>query len=167
MGNARAVLLGSTRRSKLITVEKPKACESCHGCGVVQDGPAPALCAGCNGSGEHGTESVQVLVKQPTMGGRRRILEAGKFQGSEMGDPTSGQIEAVIVSAHYPDSGKPMFEATDREALLEQPAGGWLDAMAAEAMAMVSPAAGVAGGAGPSTAASDANAGGSSSSPKT
>lgn len=52
---------------------------------------------------------------------RRRIMESS-VNGGEKIDPLKAQVEAIIESVYDPETGQRMFQESDRDALMLQPA---------------------------------------------
>ena len=73
-----------------------------------------------------------VLLVEPTVGERERIMRAGKVstrpgEAGQVGDMLSMTIASVLVIARDPESRLPLFEQANREELVAQPACGWFN----------------------------------------
>jgi hypothetical protein len=90
-------------------------------------------------------EETEVLVRQPTLKQRSAIIEAmGELDKDgntkSVAKAMEGKLLAILYCACDPESQPPftpLFTAQDRENLLAQPAGGWLDELAGECLSML------------------------------
>jgi len=83
---------------------------------------------------------IEVLVKQPTMAQRQAIMAAGKMSGDgRMGDISEANVRAVLECACHAE-GKRRFNDHDLEMLRSEPAGGWIDTVAAGVFSLLVPA---------------------------
>jgi hypothetical protein len=84
------------------------------------------------------TEILRVKVRQPSVGQRTQIL-AARIAENDAKALARAQALAVVLCSLEPDgSDKPVFEMSDVDALIDGPAGGWVDQLANKAMALVS-----------------------------
>lgn len=74
-------------------------------------------------------QPVVVEVRQPTVKDRSAITRAAKAQSGDADKVDTGVLiaEAVIKLSFVPGTDERYFEDADRAALLEQPAGGFVD----------------------------------------
>lgn len=81
-------------------------------------------------------EGQKYEVRAPSVRSRAQILRrAGVLdEKKKETDPGRMQVAAVIACTFDPESGERVFEEADFEALLEDPAGGVVDALAAPAL---------------------------------
>lgn len=75
-------------------------------------------------------------VKQPTVAARAAILKAAKAQGGDADKIEIGalQVEAVMRCTFVPGTSERVFEDADRDSLMQQPAGSFVDDLAAVAL---------------------------------
>lgn len=87
-----------------------------------------------------------VEVREPTVKGHARILSEAGISGGDVGklDHARMQVAAVLECAFVPGTNERVFDAVDREALLELPVGGWLSQLAQVAVTFLSPDEGAA-----------------------
>lgn len=83
---------------------------------------------------------IEVLLVSPTVRQRNAIL--GEVSTTDKGgvSPTrtsNMMAQAVIQCVLDPETRTPVFEATDADLLLDCPAGGWLDLLATQVMALM------------------------------
>lgn len=76
-----------------------------------------------------------VRIRQPHLGERNRIL-------ASVGDKTAagltrGQAEAVVLCCRNPDGDALLFSESDVPALMEVPAGSWVDKLSSEVMSLL------------------------------
>jgi hypothetical protein len=82
-------------------------------------------------------DGVVVEVRQPSIKARAAIFKAAKaLGGKDALEPAQLQVEAVMLCTFLED-GAPAFEPSDRDALFEQPAGGWFDKLAEAALELI------------------------------
>jgi hypothetical protein len=84
-----------------------------------------------NADGSMSPQKVGVL--QGSMAIRRKVLSAAG-NASDVNALTTAKIAAVIACACDPETRELLFDERDRETLGAQPAGGWLDRVADEAI---------------------------------
>lgn len=81
---------------------------------------------------------VDVEIRQPTVGQRSRILTAaGGGTTGEIKDFSKLQIAAIMSCCYVPGTQEHVFEKADEKSLMDQPAGGWVDELAAEAVRLM------------------------------
>jgi hypothetical protein len=81
----------------------------------------------------------QFEVRQPSIKSRSDIFKAAKAWGGDKDklDVAVLQVEAVIRCTFEPGSTTLVFEEADRQSLLEQPSGSFVDELSAAALAML------------------------------
>jgi hypothetical protein len=81
-------------------------------------------------------EGTTIEVRQPTVGQRSRMLQAGGLNASNanVNDIGSMQVAAVIECCYHPGSGKRLFQWTDEEVISNLPTSSWFDEVAGIAM---------------------------------
>lgn len=88
------------------------------------------------------SETLQVLLRQPTVGQRSEIMtqmKVGRDGDLRSGEGLSrGLGLAIIFCALDPETRAPIFEISDLDTLVGQPAGSWFDELATEAMGLLS-----------------------------
>lgn len=82
---------------------------------------------------------LEVEVRAPSVRSRGLILRRAKALSgdAEKVEPEQLQVEAVLQCSFRPGSEERVFEEADREALLSQPAGGFVDRLAEVALPML------------------------------
>lgn len=87
-----------------------------------------------------------VEVREPNVSQHSRILSDAGLSGGDVSklDHARMQVAAVIACSFVPGTDEKVFDETDRAALLELPAGGWLAQLAQAAIAYLSPDEGAA-----------------------
>lgn len=80
-----------------------------------------------------------VEVREPSIAARGAILKASKAASGKTDDIDIAalQLEAVVACTFVPGTQQPVFEAGDRQALLNQPPGGYFDELAAVALRLM------------------------------
>lgn len=78
----------------------------------------------------------QYEIRQPSVGQRGRILQAAKVQtgDAEKMDLAKLQVMATVCCTYVPGEDTPVFEEADIEALMELPAGSFVDEFAQVAL---------------------------------
>ncbi len=85
---------------------------------------------------EHGVEELEIEVREPSVATRARIMKEAGVQSGDMArlDIARLQVEAVMVCSFVPGTNDRVFDDIDRDALMQLPPGGWIDALSAPAM---------------------------------
>jgi hypothetical protein len=81
----------------------------------------------------------EVLIRAPSVGQRNMILGDVDQNGAKLGPKrlSKMQAQAIILCVLDPETLKPIFQPTDEDLILEAPAGGWVDSLFAEVMAIM------------------------------
>lgn len=79
---------------------------------------------------EHDHEGEKVVFKQPSLGDRSKLVRKSMVNGEL--DPVQFQIWSVIYLT-YDQDGNKVFDETDYDSLLAQPAGSFVDTFAEKA----------------------------------
>ncbi|GMV19029.1 MAG: hypothetical protein AMXMBFR56_72530 [Polyangiaceae bacterium] len=85
-----------------------------------------------------GTE-LEVEVRAPSVRSRGLIIRRAKAMGGDVDklEPEHFQVEAVLQLCFVPGTDEHIFEEADREELLAQPAGGFVDKLAEVALPLL------------------------------
>ncbi len=84
-----------------------------------------------------------VKVKQPSVAERNAIFSDTRVSKSGEVNTSDGArtgARAIVICCRHPDTDEPVFTLEDLDVLMNTPAGGWVDSLAAEVMKVLSEA---------------------------
>lgn len=80
-------------------------------------------------------DGYELEVRQPTVRKRSAIVNSGQSEGrTDMGQILAS---AIIECVYDPVSGEPVYDEADRESLLEQPTGSFVDTLGNEVLRLM------------------------------
>lgn len=87
-------------------------------------------------------EKLTVKVKQPSVDERNAIFGEAKISrdGGTIGGTNRVGALAIIHCVRHPDTDEPIFSVADVDALVNMPANGWVDTLAAKVMEVLTEA---------------------------